>query len=138
MTARALAMFYQALIRDGRTVDVETGASENASRLWKRETIQQAFRIHSEALTDPMTGLTANRGLGLVIAGDDNRVFRSFGERCSPSAVGHAGMGGQVAWGDPETGLSFAFLTNGFDRDPLRAGARGVRLSSLAAECVKP
>ncbi len=137
MTARALAMLYQALMRDGRAVDHNNGASENATRLWKRETIQNACRIHSRALTDPMTGVAANRGLGLVIAGDENRVFRSFGERCSPSAVGHAGMGGQVAWGDPETGLSFAFLTNGFDRDPLRAGARGVRLSSLAAECVK-
>jgi CubicO group peptidase (beta-lactamase class C family) len=45
------------------------------------------------------------------------------------------GAGGQVAWADPETGLSFAFLTNGAQRNAARQGANGFRLSTLAAAC---
>jgi CubicO group peptidase (beta-lactamase class C family) len=51
----------------------------------------------------------------------------------SPRAFGHAGAGGQIAWADPETGISFAYLTNGLDRHVLREGRRGVALSSRAA-----
>jgi CubicO group peptidase (beta-lactamase class C family) len=29
-----------------------------------------------------------------------------------PNAAGHDGAMGQIAWGDPESGLSFAFVTN--------------------------
>ena len=48
---------------------------------------------------------------------------------------GHGGAGGQIAWADPATGLSFAYLTNGHDRDLLREGRRIIALSSLAAVC---
>jgi CubicO group peptidase (beta-lactamase class C family) len=49
---------------------------------------------------------------------------------------GHNGAGGQIAWADPETSLSFAFLTNGFDRNAIRQGRRTVALSTRAAACV--
>ena len=42
----------------------------------------------------------------------------------------------QVAWADPETGLSFAYLTNGIDAHILRQFRRVVALSSLAGACV--
>lgn len=41
--------------------------------------------------------------------------------------------GGQVAWADPESGLSFVFLTNAAEKNPARQGANGFRLSTLAA-----
>jgi len=40
---------------------------------------------------------------------------------------------GQVAWADPETGLSFAYCTNGIDTDVVKEAVRGLRLSDLAA-----
>jgi len=128
MTAAALAMFYQALIAGGVGAD--------GTRVWAAETVARATTVHSGALLDPMSGKLASRGLGVVIAGDDDRVYRNFADTSSPRAFGHGGMGGQVAWGDPETGLSFSFLTSGFDRNPIRYGARGVKLSSLAAACI--
>ena len=48
------------------------------------------------------------------------------------------GAGGQISWADPESGLCFAFCTNGAERDPVRQGASGFRLSSLAAACAPP
>jgi len=37
-----------------------------------------------------------------------------------------------VAWADPASGLSFAFLTNGLDRHPLAHGRRAASLSNRA------
>jgi hypothetical protein len=39
----------------------------------------------------------------------------------------------QVGWADPETGISFAYCTNGIDTDVMKEGARGVNLSGIAA-----
>ena len=76
-----------------------------------------------------------HRGLGISIAGDDDRHWRGFGKTNSPEAFGHNGAGGQIAWADPATGISFAYCTTGFDRHPLRLARRSVGLSSRAALC---
>ena len=49
---------------------------------------------------------------------------------------GHNGAGGQLAWGDPVSGLSLGYCTNGMDRHPMRQARRGVGVSSLAAALV--
>jgi CubicO group peptidase (beta-lactamase class C family) len=78
----------------------------------------------------------AMRSLGLVIAGDDGQSFmRGMGRTVSARAFGHNGAAGQIAWGDPATGLSFVYLTNGIDRNILRQYRRGTAVASLAAEC---
>jgi CubicO group peptidase (beta-lactamase class C family) len=64
--------------------------------------------------------------------------MRAFGRTVSPRAFGHAGAGGQLAWADPESGLSLCYLTNGLDRNPLREGKRGVAIASLAGLCTTP
>ena len=53
---------------------------------------------------------------------------------CSPRAFGHGGAGGQVAWGDPESGLSVGYCTNGFV-DPMTSARRITAISSLAGKC---
>ena len=66
---------------------------------------------------DPQTGVPANRALSIVVAGDDGKAaMRGFGHTVSPAAFGHDGAGGQIAWADPESGVSFVWLTNGLDR----------------------
>jgi CubicO group peptidase (beta-lactamase class C family) len=122
--AASLALFYQALL-DGRARD--------GSRLWSEETLALARTARTGDLVDPMFGKRASRGLGVVVAGDADRVYRGFARASSERAFGHGGAGGQIAWADPATGLSFAYLTNGFDRDVIRQARRGVALSSLAA-----
>jgi CubicO group peptidase (beta-lactamase class C family) len=81
-------------------------------------------------------GVACNRTLGLVVAGDDDMHqlrYAIFGAGCSPGSFGHAGAYGQVAWADPESGLSFAYLTNGLDSDQLRAGIRSNGLATIAS-----
>lgn len=126
--AATLALFYQALLRDRAAAD--------GGGLWRPEVLADALRVRTGDLTDPWFGTRANRALGVVVAGEEPaRAARGFGRTNSPCAFGHNGAGGQVAWGDPETGISFAFLTNTFDRNPIRQGRRGLALSSRAAAC---
>jgi len=49
----------------------------------------------------------------------------------SKTAFGWPGVGGQIGFADPATGISFAFLQMG-DPDHLTQFARGTKLSSLA------
>jgi CubicO group peptidase (beta-lactamase class C family) len=129
-SASSLAMFYQALLSDGCAPD--------GTRVWQSDTLRDALRVRTGDLLDPMTRQSANRALGVVVAGDEKRVFRAFSPHNSPAAFGHAGAGGQIAWADPASGLSFAFLTNGFDRDPMVLGVRGIKFSSAAIRCAQP
>ena len=128
--ASSLAMFYQALLSGGCGVD--------GTPIWQPQTLREALRVRTGELVDPMTRQAANRALGVAVAGDEKRVFRAFSPKNSPTAFGHAGAGGQIAWADPANGLSFVFLTNGFDRDPMALGLRGIKFSSAAIRCVKP
>jgi CubicO group peptidase (beta-lactamase class C family) len=63
------------------------------------------------------------------------RGRRGFGHTQSPRTFGHNGAGGQIAWADPESGLSFCYLTNGRDVNPIREGRRSIGISSRAAVC---
>ena len=127
MSAADLALFYQSLVNDGCSLDGE--------EIWKPETLRMALEVRSGDLRDPMFGKPVNRALGVVVAGDAERNYRGFGHTNSPLAFGHGGAGGQIAWGDPETGISLGYCTNGHDRNPMRLGRRGVGISSRAASC---
>lgn len=121
-SAAELALFYQALLAGGAGV-------------WRPATIADARRIRNAEFLDPMFGVPANRALGLVVGAGPKKHFLGFGKTASDAVFGHLGAGGQIAWADPATGLSFAYLTNGHDRDVLREGRRTTALSSLAAVC---
>ena len=124
-SAAALALYHQALLHGGR----------KGQTLWQDDTLKAARQVHSGSLVDPLFRKRANRGLGLIIAGDDDRTYRGFGKTNSAQAFGHNGAGGQIAWVDPASGLSFAYVTSGHDRNNVRQARRGVALSSIAAGC---
>ncbi|MEM7019713.1 MAG: serine hydrolase, partial [Pseudomonadota bacterium] len=126
--ATSLALFYQALMH-ARSTAIDGPA------VWKDETLSMVKEIRSGDLTDMLFKKKANRSLGLIISGDKDRNFRGFGHPNSPEAFGHAGAGGQIAWADPETGISFAYVTNGHDRNGMRQGRRGISISNAAAVC---
>jgi CubicO group peptidase (beta-lactamase class C family) len=127
-TAGDIALFYQALLNNGRAY--------NGKQIWQPEMLREVRRVRTGELKDPYLGILANRALGIAIAGGDgNANKRGFGRTNSPDAFGHPGFGGQTAWADPATGISFGYLTNGFDRNDIREGRRQVALSSLAAAC---
>ncbi|HMG26097.1 MAG TPA: serine hydrolase domain-containing protein [Acidimicrobiia bacterium] len=122
-TAATVALFYQALLH-------------NPDKLWDPEVLADATGRVRNTLPDPLLGVTANRALGVVVAGDDgNANRRGFGHTQSPRTFGHNGAGGQIAWADPDSGLSFCYVTNGRDLNPIREGRRGIGLSSRAAVC---
>ncbi|MGE3077394.1 MAG: serine hydrolase domain-containing protein [Dehalococcoidia bacterium] len=127
--AAQLAMFYQGLVNGGTTA--------NGTRIMKAETIEWATRVRTKDFhRDPLLGHPINRALTVVVAGNDGLAFqRGFGRSTSPRAFGHGGAGGQIGWGDPETGISVGYCTDSFI-DPLDQGRRGVAISSLAAQVV--
>ncbi len=127
MSAAELALFYQGLL----------GQIPGSREIWTSETITAATTPLTGDLKDMWTGQPVNRALGVVISGDAKRNFRGFGHTNSPAAFGHAGAGGQIAWADPATGISFAYCTNGHDLNTIRESRRGISLSNKAAVCAE-
>jgi CubicO group peptidase (beta-lactamase class C family) len=122
--AAELALYYQALLSGGG----------NGQQIWSAQTLADARRVRTGELTDPLFGKPVSRGLGIVIAGDETRNYRGFGHTNSPLAFGHNGAGGQLAWVDPASGISLAYLTSAHDRNEVRQGRRGVSISNRAAD----
>ena len=123
MRACDLALFYQAVLH-------------NPGEMWRADVLADATTNVRNHLPDVTTGVAANRTLGLVQAGDDGLShWRGMGRTVSPSAVGHNGARGQIAWGDPATGLSIGYCTNGLDEHILREARRTTSISSLVAVC---
>jgi CubicO group peptidase (beta-lactamase class C family) len=94
-TAPALARFYAALIGE---VD--------GIRLWRRETMELA-RTEASAGPDRTLVVGTRFGLGYMLHGPASPLL-------SPASFGHPGRGGALAFADPESGLAFAYVTNGF------------------------
>ena len=122
--AASLALFYQHLLHDQKGV-------------WDPAVLRDVTSNVRNTLTGEPLGVVAMRTLGLEVQGDDPTArFRSGSGAASPVTFGHGGAGGQIAWADPRSGLSFAYLTNGLDRHAVR-GARRVReLATAAVACV--
>ncbi|HTT74600.1 MAG TPA: serine hydrolase domain-containing protein [Candidatus Binataceae bacterium] len=128
MTAAELALFYQGLLHNPPVAD--------GKPIWQPEVLKEAVRPRSGDYFDPIFKFKCNRALGVIVAGDDQFAgYRGFGKTNSPNTFGHGGAGGQIGWADPATGISLGYCTNGFDRNEIRQGRRGVALSSLAAVC---
>lgn len=121
-TAAELALFYQALLH-------------NPGELWDPKWLAIATTDVRNTFEDMMAGgIPTNRTIGLVLAGGDGLgPRRGFGHGNSPGTFGHDGAGGQLAWADPSTGISFSYLTNGIDRHVIRQWRRNIGLNSRAA-----
>jgi CubicO group peptidase (beta-lactamase class C family) len=117
-TAADLALYYQALLHD-------------PDGLWDPAWLAAGTReVHGER-PDPLTHVSSNRALGTVIAGEGrDAAMRGFGHTVSPRAFGHAGAGGQIAFADPDSDLSFSYLTNGLDANVIREHRRTASIAS--------
>jgi CubicO group peptidase (beta-lactamase class C family) len=120
-SAADIALFYQGLLH-------------NPGGVFDGDVLADATSNIRNTLLDSMFNVPANRSLGLVIAGsDDKAISRGFGRSVGPRAFGAMGVGGQIAWGDPDSGLSFGYVTNGLDVDVVGGFMRSAKISGLAA-----
>jgi len=107
-TARAMAAFYQML---------GAGGTLNGVRLLSPRMVQYVTRNHTGDTVDAYMGMPMHRGLGPHSRGT-TATIRGLGSLASPRTFGHGGVGSSYCWADPDSGVSFAYLTNGRLADP--------------------
>lgn len=125
-TAADVALFYQALLH-------------NPGTLWEPDILRAGTSEVHSLLPDLTSGVPCNRALGLVIAGEPpEAAARGFGHTVSPQTFGHGGAGGQIAIADPDSGVSFCYLTNGLDQHVLRQQRRTSGIASRVGPLTAP
>ena len=115
-TAEGLARFYASLI----------GEVDGGTRLFTPETVELA-RTERSAGPDRVLVVHTRFGLGYMLHGAASPLL-------SPTSFGHPGRGGALGFADPDTGIAFGYVTNGFRKsvtaDPrAQALVRAVRAS---------
>ncbi|MFF8999223.1 serine hydrolase domain-containing protein [Streptomyces achromogenes] len=95
-TADGLARIYAALI----------GEVDGGTRLFTPDTIELA-RTERSAGPDRVLVTGTRFGLGYMLHGAASPLL-------SPGSFGHPGRGGALAFADPESGIAFGYVTNGF------------------------
>ncbi|MET9759817.1 serine hydrolase domain-containing protein [Streptomyces sp. NPDC006372] len=113
-TADGLARFYATLIGD----------TSGAARLFTPETVELA-RAEESAGPDRVLVVGTRFGLGYMLHGSASPLL-------TPGSFGHPGRGGALGFADPDTGIAFGYVTNGFRKtvtaDPRAQGlVRAVR-----------
>ena len=107
-TARAMAAFYQMMVDSGEL---------NGRRIFSRRLVEFVTRNHTGDMTDHGFGMPMHRGMGVHVRGTTERI-RGLGTLASPRTFGHGGVGTSYCWGDPDSGVSFAYITNSRIPDP--------------------
>ena len=107
-TARAMAAFYQMLLNHGRI---------NGERIFSRRLLEFVTRNHTGDMHDHGMNMPMHRGLGVHVRGETVRI-RGLGGIGNPRVFGHGGVGSSYCWGDPDSGVSFAYITNSRIPDP--------------------
>ncbi|MER8056846.1 MULTISPECIES: serine hydrolase domain-containing protein [unclassified Streptomyces] len=95
-TADGLARVYASLI----------GEVDGGVRLFTPETMELA-RAERSAGADRVLVVGTRFGLGYMLHGGASPLL-------SPGSFGHPGRGGALAFADPESGIGFGYVTNGF------------------------
>ncbi|KUN06606.1 esterase [Streptomyces yokosukanensis] len=95
-TADGLARLYASLI----------GEVDGGTRLFTPQTMELA-RGEQSAGPDRVLVVGTRFGLGHMLHGAASPLL-------SPGSFGHPGRGGALAFADPETGIAFGYVTNGF------------------------
>ncbi|WP_256640591.1 serine hydrolase domain-containing protein [Streptomyces murinus] len=95
-TADGLARVYASLI----------GEVDGGVRLFTPETVELA-RAEQSAGPDRVLVVATRFGLGYMLHGSASPLL-------SPGSFGHPGRGGALAFADPESGVAFGYVTNGF------------------------
>jgi len=107
-TARGMAAFYQMLL---------AGGTLGGRRLLSPRTVAYVLRNYTGDRPDGYMGMPMHRGLGPHLRGTTDTI-RGLGSLASPRTFGHGGVGSSYCWADPDSGVSFAYVTNNRVPDP--------------------
>ena len=107
-TARAMAAFYQMLAGGGTLA---------GRRLLSPRMVEYVTRSVTGERVDGYVGIPMHRALGPHVRGTTDSI-RGLGSIASPRTFGHGGVGSSYCWADPDSGVSFAYLTNSRVPDP--------------------
>jgi CubicO group peptidase (beta-lactamase class C family) len=107
-TARAMAAFYQMMAQ---------GGTLNGVRLLSPRMVQYVTRNVTGDMVDAYMGMPMHRGLGPHSRGLTPSI-RGLGSLAHPRTFGHGGVGSSYCWADPDSGVSFAYVTNARIPDP--------------------
>ena len=103
-----MATFYQMMAHEGAV---------NGVRLLSPRMVSFVTRNFTGERVDGYMGMPMHRGLGPHSRGTTETI-RGLGSLASPRAFGHGGVGSSYCWADPDSGVSFAYLTNSRVPDP--------------------
>jgi CubicO group peptidase (beta-lactamase class C family) len=103
------------------------GLGPGGDRFLSPETIERAGRVQTRGV-DRVLGVRMRWRLGF------HHAF-ALG-RPAPRALGHYGFGGSGGWGDPDTGVSFGFVSSHIGNFTTAFGDLGIlRLTAVARAC---
>jgi len=103
-----MAAFYQMMAH---------GGALNGKRLLSPRMVSYVTRNFTGDRVDGYMGMPMHRGLGPHSRGT-TEMIRGLGSLGSPRTFGHGGVGSSYCWADPESGVSFAYLSNSRIPDP--------------------
>ncbi len=112
------------------------------SDVWTKEAVAEGTRVQVDM---PMSGdfgsagIQTRMGLFVVVGPGGGAPAGAPGLTASQATFGHTGAPTQMSFCDPESGISFAFFTNGYPSagyDRTRAGTNQIAvLGNLAFDC---
>lgn len=107
-TARGMAALYQMLANFGKL---------NGARIFSRRLVAFVTRNHTGDMHDGGMDMPMHRGLGVHTRGMTEKI-RGLGAIASPRTFGHGGVGTSYCWADPDSGVSFSYISNSRQPDP--------------------
>jgi CubicO group peptidase (beta-lactamase class C family) len=114
-TARDMARFY---------VAIAAGGALDGARILHPETVRQMLTVEIDGDIDATFTVPVRRGLGFELGGLADPRRHWPGATSTARTFWHGGFGSSVCWGDSDSGVAMAFLTNGIRRDEAGAIAR--------------
>lgn len=127
-TAAGMQAFYQMLLN---------GGTLGGRRVLSPRVCQYAIRNHTGDRVDENMGMPMHRGIGPHLRGLTPTI-RGLGTLAAPNTFGHGGAGSSYSWADPDSGVSFTYLSNARADEPWHS-VRLDQISNLAhAAIVEP
>ncbi len=126
-TAKGLAAFYQMMLG---------GGTLNGRRFVSSRTIEYVTRNVTGECVDNYMGMPMHRGLGPHLRGVTPTI-RGLGTLASPRTYGHGGVGTSYSWADPDSLVSFSYISNSRIGDPWHS-ERLDRIANIVHASINP